>query len=54
MPEEPKTLSPRHAVGWTAMGVLIVAAVLLYFIYGRTVPLLTAEPEASAPGSVAP
>jgi hypothetical protein len=37
------------------MGVLIVAAVLLYFIYGRTVPLLTAEPEpASAPGSVAP
>jgi hypothetical protein len=37
------------------MAALIVAAVLLYFIYGRSVPLLTAEPEAeSAPGAVTP
>jgi hypothetical protein len=34
------------------MAGLIVVALLLYFLYGRTVPLLTAEPEpASAPGA---
>jgi hypothetical protein len=43
MPEEPTTLSNRRAVGWSAVGALIVAAVVLYFVYGRDVPPLTAE-----------
>jgi len=44
MPEEPSHLSPRRAFGWTAVGSLVVAAIVLYFLYGRTVPPLTAEP----------
>jgi hypothetical protein len=46
MPEEPVFLSPRRAAGWAAIGTLVVAAVALYFVYGRTVPPLTAEPPA--------
>ena len=54
MPEEPKSLSPRRTAGWSAIAILIVAAVVLYFIYGRTAPLLTTEEPAaeSAPAAV--
>jgi hypothetical protein len=43
MPEEPVFLTPRRAAGWAAIGTLIVAAVALYFLYGRRVPPLTTE-----------
>jgi len=46
MPEEPSTLSPRRTVGWTAIGGLVVAAIVLYFLYGRAMPPLNAEPPA--------
>jgi len=43
MPEEATRLAPRRAVGWAAIAGLIVAAVALYFVYGRALPPLTAE-----------
>jgi hypothetical protein len=46
MPEDATRLTPRRAVGWAAIGGLIVAAVALYFAYGRELPPLTAEPPA--------
>jgi hypothetical protein len=46
MADEPASLPPRRIAGWAAMAVLIVAAVMLYFVYGRALPPLTAEPPA--------
>ena len=43
MPEELSVLPPRRALAWAAIGVLIVAAVVLYFAYSPAVPPLTAE-----------
>jgi hypothetical protein len=54
MPEEPRTLSPRRAVGWTVMAIFVVAAVVLYFVYGRSVPPLTAEPVGESAPAVRP
>lgn len=43
MAEEPSVLPPRRALGWAAIGVLIVVAVALYFAYSPSVPPLTEE-----------
>ena len=45
MAEELSKLSPQRAAGWAAIGVLIVAAVALYFVYSPSIPPLT-EPAA--------
>ena len=44
MPEELSVLPPRRALAWAAIGVLIVATIVLYFVYSPGVPPLTAEP----------
>ena len=41
MAEEHTTLSTQRAAGWAAIGLVIVAAVALYFIYSPAVPPLT-------------
>lgn len=43
MAEEPSVLPPQRAAGWAAIAVLIVAAVVLYFVYSPGVPPLTEE-----------
>ena len=45
MAEELSKLSTQRAAGWAAIGILIVAAVSMYFIYSPAVPPLT-EPAA--------
>jgi hypothetical protein len=44
MADELSVLPPRRAVAWAAIGVLLVAALVLYFVYSPAVPPLTAEP----------
>ena len=43
MAEELSVLTSRRAAGWTAIGLLIVVAIGLYFAYSRAVPPLTEQ-----------
>jgi hypothetical protein len=49
MADDPNVIPPRRLVGWAAIGVLVVLAVALYFVHGRTLPPLTAEPSTDTP-----
>ena len=50
MAEELTKLTTQRAAGWAAIGMVILAAVALYFIYGPAVPPLTepAPPDTTA------
>ena len=52
MAEELSQLSSRRAAGWTAIGLLIVVAIALYFAYSPSVPPLTEQ--AAADTTVTP
>ena len=43
MAEELSKLTTQRAAGWAAIGLVIAAAVALYFIYSPAVPPLTEQ-----------
>ena len=50
MAEEQSTLTPQRAAAWAAIGLVIVAAVALYFVYSPAVPPLTEPPVVDTTG----
>jgi len=43
MAEEISKLTTQRAAGWAAIGIVIVAAVALYFVFSPAVPPLTEQ-----------